>query len=254
MTCGRFSGGDDACPDALFLLGLERAPCHAMYHYFFKALDIAATERVLGEWVRASGPAGHVALDGKRLRGSAPAGHDGSAGVHLLAAFATRLGGVIGQLQVPPDGNEITTALALLKALPLQGTVITGDAAVCQRSICQSIRDRQGDYLFAVKANQPELMANIARLWRRFSPRNWSRLFVSRRRRSMTWCAARPCHGEHERESPWSHRDAHHHHQPRVRGPPELARRNSRLPHRAYSGAGRYRQPRDRLCGDEPAR
>jgi len=151
-----FRWGRRLPPDALFLLGLERAPCHAMYHYFFKALDIAATERVLGEWVRASGPAGHVALDGKRLRGSAPAGHDGSAGVHLLAAFATRLGGVIGQLQVPPDGNEITTALALLKALPLQGTVITGDAAFCQRSICQS------DYLFAVKANQPELMANIA--------------------------------------------------------------------------------------------
>lgn len=157
-----FRWGRRLPPEALFLLGLERAPCHAMYHYFFKALDVEATEAVLGAWVRGSGSLGHVALDGKRLRGSAPAGHDGSAGVHLVAAFASRLGGVIGQLQVEPDGNEITAALALLKGLPLGGAVVTGDAAFCQRAVCQTVRDRQGDYLFAVKANQPTLMADLA--------------------------------------------------------------------------------------------
>jgi predicted transposase YbfD/YdcC len=149
-------------PEALYLLGLERAPCHAMYHYFFKALDIAAAEQVLGRWARGSGPLGHVAIDGKRLRGSAPAGHDGSAGVHLLAAFASGLGAVIGQLQVAPEENEITAALALIKSLPLAGAIVTGDAEFCQRAICQSVRDRQGEYLFTVKANQPQLMADIA--------------------------------------------------------------------------------------------
>ncbi len=157
-----FRWGRRLPPEALFLLGLERAPCHAMYHYFFKALDVEATEAVLGDWARNSDVLGHVALDGKRLCGSAPAGHDGSAGVHLVAAFASRLGGVIGQLQVEPDGNEITAALALLKGLPLRGTVITGGAEFCQRAICQTIRDRQGEYLFAVKANQPTLMADLA--------------------------------------------------------------------------------------------
>lgn len=147
--------------EALYLLGLERAPCHAMYHYFFKALDVTAAEAVLGEWARGAGPIGHVAIDGKRLKGSAPAGHDGSEGVHLLAAFASRLGAVIGQLQVPPEANEITAALTLLKGLPLDGAVITGDAAFCQRAICRAIRDRHGDYLFTVKANQPALMADL---------------------------------------------------------------------------------------------
>ena len=157
-----FRWGRRLPPEALFLLGLERAPCHATYHYFFKALDVEAAEAVLGEWVRGSDPLGHVALDGKRLRGSAPAGHDGGAGVHLVAAFASHPGGVIGQLKVEPDGYEITAALALLKALPLQGTVITGDAVFCHRAICQAIRDGKGDYLFAVKANQPALMADLA--------------------------------------------------------------------------------------------
>lgn len=161
-----FRWGRRLPPEALFLLGLERAPCHATYHYFFKALDVTATEAVLGAWVRgASEPdqgLGHVALDGKRLRGSAGADHDGSGGAHLVAAFATRLCGVIGQLQVAPDANEITAALTLLKGLPLHGALVTGDAMFCQRAICQGIRDQHGDYLFAVKANQPELMADLA--------------------------------------------------------------------------------------------
>ena len=53
-------------------------------------------------------------------------------------------------------------ALTLLKSLPLEGAIITGDAAFCQRVICQAIRDGGGDYLFTVKANQPRLMADIA--------------------------------------------------------------------------------------------
>ena len=157
-----FRWGRRLPPDALHLLGIERAPCHAMYHYFFKALDAAAAEQVLGRWARGSGPLGHVAIDGKRLRGSAAAGHDGSEGVHLVCAFASGLGAVIGQLQLPPEGNEITAALALIKSLPLDGAVVTGDAEFCQRAICRSVRDARGDYLFTLKANQPQLMADIA--------------------------------------------------------------------------------------------
>ena len=59
-----------------------------------------------------------------------------------------------------PEADEITAALALLKSLPLAGAIITGDAAFCQRAICQGVRDRKGDYLFTVKANQPQLMAD----------------------------------------------------------------------------------------------
>lgn len=149
-------------PEALRLFGLKQAPCHATYHYFFKALDVEAAERVLGAWARGDAALEHIAIDGKRLRGSARAGHDGRQGVHLVAAFADRLSAVIGQLRVAPDTNEITAALALLKSLPLEGTIVTGDAEFCQRAICQSIRDQGGDYLFTVKANQPRLMADIA--------------------------------------------------------------------------------------------
>jgi predicted transposase YbfD/YdcC len=88
--------------------------------------------------------AGHVAIDGKRLRGSATAQ---SAGVHLLAAFSASLQGVIGQLAVAPDCNEITGALQLPKTLPLDGVIITGDANFTQRDICRVIIDGGGDLM-----------------------------------------------------------------------------------------------------------
>lgn len=149
-------------PEALRLFGLTQAPCHATYHYFFKALDVEAAERVLGSWARGGERLDHLAIDGKRLRGSARGGHDGREGVHLVAAFAGRLAAVIGQLRVAPGANEITAALALLKSLPLEGAIVTGDAEFCQRAICQAIRDQGGDYLFTIKANQPRLMADVA--------------------------------------------------------------------------------------------
>jgi len=110
---------------------------------------------------------GHVAIDGKRLRGSAAAQ---SPGTHLLAAFSDRLQGVIGQLRVAPEANEITAALELLKILPLKGVTITGDAIFTQRAICQTIIDGDGNYFFTVKGNQPALKADIEQAFRPFSP------------------------------------------------------------------------------------
>jgi hypothetical protein len=133
------------------------------------ALGVVALERVLGAWVRGDAPAGHVAIDGKRLRGSATAA---SPGMHLLAAFSTGLEGVIGQLRVDPAANEITAALEMLKTLPLQGTIVTGDAIFTQKAICRAIVDGGGDYFSTVKANQPALKADIEQAFRPFSPLN----------------------------------------------------------------------------------
>src|SRR4051794_12415284 len=103
--------------EALAELGLlrGRVPAPSVWSELFRALDVGALERLLGAWVKGAGAAGHVAIDGKRLRGSAVGDVPG---VHLLAAFSERLQGVIGQLRVAPEANEITAALTLLKTLP----------------------------------------------------------------------------------------------------------------------------------------
>ena len=155
--------------EALTAIGIARprVPAPSVWCELFRDVDIAALERALGEWVRGAANPGHVAIDGKRLRGSATAT---SAGVHLLAAFSASLEGVIGQLRVAPETNEIAAALEMLKTLPLQGVVVTGDAIFTQKAICRTIVDGGGDYFFTVKGSQPGLKANIEQAFRPFSP------------------------------------------------------------------------------------
>jgi hypothetical protein len=139
-----FRWGRRLTPKALAILGVERrrAPCHATYHYVFQAISLPELERALGGFATV-GPLGHVAIDGKRLRGSQ---HETSPGVHLLQAFATRLQASVGTLNVPPDSGEVFEALKLLKSLPLEGAVITGDGSV-GNLVCGAIMaPMEGDY------------------------------------------------------------------------------------------------------------
>jgi hypothetical protein len=156
-------------PEALRLFDIAngKAPCHATYHYFFQALDADGLARVLGRYALGHGEPGHIAIDGKTLKGSRRL--DDKA-IHVLSAFSTSLGAVVGDLAVAPDQNEITAAIVLLKGLPLDGAIITGDAIFTQREICQHICDRNGHYLFVVKDNQPALRAGIAEAFGDHSP------------------------------------------------------------------------------------
>ena len=154
----------------LACIGISRArvPAPSVWCELFRDLNVTALERALGSWVIGEAPPGHVAIDGKRLRGRATAR---STGVHLLAAFSAGLQGVIGQLQLAPQANEITAAMELLKTLPLKGVTITGDAMFTHKEICKVIIDGGGDYFFTVKGNQPALKGNIEQVFRdRFSP------------------------------------------------------------------------------------
>ena len=45
-----FRWGRRLKPEALALFGIERAPCHATFHYFFKSLDADALAAALGNF------------------------------------------------------------------------------------------------------------------------------------------------------------------------------------------------------------
>jgi hypothetical protein len=152
---------------AAFGIGHGRAPCHATYHYVFRSIAAADLERALRGSVP-SGSAGHVAIDGKRLRGSQS---ENSPGIHMLQAFSTGLQASIGALAVPPDSAEVIEAIALLKDLPIgAGDVVTGDAAFTYRPVIAAIRAKGAGYFLFVKANQPELQAEIAHAFGDDSP------------------------------------------------------------------------------------
>lgn len=48
----------------------------------------------------------------------------------------------------------------------LAGRVVSGDALYCQKALCRQIVQAGGAYLFAVKANQPDLLDDVALLFR----------------------------------------------------------------------------------------
>jgi predicted transposase YbfD/YdcC len=62
---------------------------------------------------------------------------------------------------------ELSVAPRLLRqvAQQLRGRVVSGDALYCQKALCRQIRQAGGDYLFVVKANQPDLLADVALLF-----------------------------------------------------------------------------------------
>ncbi len=49
----------------------------------------------------------------------------------------------------------------LLAGVPLAGRIVTGDALYCQRALSAQIVAAGGEYLFAVKGNQPTLARDI---------------------------------------------------------------------------------------------
>ncbi len=60
---------------------------------------------------------------------------------------------------------ELSVTPDLLRQVPLRGRLVTGDALYCQHALCAQIRQAHGHYLFVIKANQPELLAEVGLLF-----------------------------------------------------------------------------------------
>lgn len=117
-------------------------------------------------WVRSTWPGrpDFVAIDGKTSRRS----HDRAAGaapLHLVSAFATTASLVLGQEAVADKQGELAAIPALLARLAeddgLRGALVSIDAVATNDTVAKAIRQAGADYLLAVKANQPNLRAEI---------------------------------------------------------------------------------------------
>ena len=75
-------------------------------------------------------------------------------------------------------------AIELIKSLPLDGAVVTGDAAFTMKPIVEAIRERGGDYFLFVKGNQPELQTELARAFGDVSPSSDRRRSANQGRRA----------------------------------------------------------------------
>jgi predicted transposase YbfD/YdcC len=153
-------------------LGFRHAktPCAATLHTVFRQLDVALFESKLQQWaeqVLVAYPPPQdqdeaIAIDGKTLRGSQK---QGAPGTHLLSALSHRLGLTLAQQAVDDKTTEAFAIEDLLDILVLKGRIVTIDALHTQRFTAQTILDWEADYVMLVKANHPEMLADIQLLF-----------------------------------------------------------------------------------------
>lgn len=141
-------------------------PSHDTFLRVFAKLDPVAFSQAFGRWMAAACRATGlvpIAIDGKSVRRSPKATATGC--LHLVSAWATEQRITLGQVSVPDGSNEIATIPELLRVLDLAGAIVTIDAAGCQHAIAAQIRDQGGEYLLAVKGNQPTLLAAVEKVF-----------------------------------------------------------------------------------------
>lgn len=144
-------------------------PSHDTFGRVFSRLAPDAFERCFLAWmstlVELSGGR-LVAIDGKSIRRSFEHSWDKSGMTHLVSAMVSQGGNrvVFGQVAVEDKSNEITAIPKLLELMDLQGAVVTIDAIGTQREIAGTIIQGKGDYVLAVKDNQPALYQKVVAL------------------------------------------------------------------------------------------
>ena len=173
-VCGVLSGANSFA--AIHEFGVDRRswltrfldltngiPCEDTFRRVLARLDPAAFEKALLAWMQAVQEITEsrlIAIDGKTLRGSYNR-RDGKAAIHMVSAWATENRLSLGQVVVDEKSNEITAIPELLEVLELSGAIVTIDAMGCQKEIAAKIRERGGDYVLAVKQNQPTLYEQV---------------------------------------------------------------------------------------------
>lgn len=138
-------------------------PSHDTFGRVFALIDPDAFERCFMAWVQSLIElTGERALhiDGKTLRHSFDTASN-KAAIHMITVWASQAQLALGQRAVDDKSNEITAIPRLLELITLHGAVVTIDAIGCQTAIVNKIVDGGGNYILAVKDNQPTLHEDV---------------------------------------------------------------------------------------------
>ena len=147
---------------ATFLELPHGIPSHDTFNRVFAVLKPATLQEVLISWLleRRGLPGDWIHVDGKTMKHTRCKAK-GLRALHVVSAWASQAGLTLGQVAVDAKSNEITAIPQLLELLDLQDKIVTIDAMGCQKEIAEVIVENDGDYLLAVKDNQPTLHAEI---------------------------------------------------------------------------------------------
>lgn len=141
----------------------EDTPSHDTFSRIFGLISPETFEECFLGWMQSiveDKDSKFVAIDGKTLRRSYDKKRN-KAAIHIVSAWASANGVVLGQLKTSGKSNEITAIPELLDRLDISNSVVTIDAMGCQKAIAEKIVDRKADYVLALKANHPKLYHEV---------------------------------------------------------------------------------------------
>jgi predicted transposase YbfD/YdcC len=168
-------GATNCCDMALFARIKERLlrsvltlefglPSHDTFSRVFRMLDPKAFEKAFQRFMKAffaelklQRAKGVIAIDGKALRCAYAKGKS-----HMPALMVTAWGAQTRMALanvLAEEGGEAAAGLSLIELLQLRDCIVTADALHCRRDTAEAIVTRKGDYVLAVKDNQPTLLA-----------------------------------------------------------------------------------------------
>ena len=139
-------------------------PSHDTFGRVFSCLDPQQFEECFRLWIQSLSVDVHteiIAIDGKTLRGSGNR-RKGDKALHMVSAWASQQGLLLGQVKTDEKSNEITAIPKLLKMIDITDSVVTIDAMGCQKDIAEEIILQNGDYILALKENQQKLHDSVA--------------------------------------------------------------------------------------------
>lgn len=111
----------------------------------------------------------HVIIDGKKLRGENPKSR-GCNGLYILNAMVSEYEICLAEKRVDDKTNELTVLPSVLASLCLVGALVSVDAMGTHRNIAQQILLQDGNYLMALKDNQPILRELIETVFSNATP------------------------------------------------------------------------------------
>jgi len=153
-------GNEEFC--RTFLALAHGMPSHDTFNRVFAMLKPPTLQEVLLPWLleRRGLPGEWSHLEGKTLRRTRCQSRKLKA-LQVVSAGAGQTGVTLGQVAVEAKSNEITALPQLLELLDLHDKMVTLDAMGGQKEIAKTIVAGGGDYLLAVKDNQPTWPAEI---------------------------------------------------------------------------------------------
>lgn len=142
-------------------------PSHDTYERVFRWINPKIFMQSFMDWTNmmsAVVKGSVIAIDGKTMCGT---GNDitGKKALHIVSAWCSESGLVLGQIKTSEKSNEITAIPELIDILDISGCIVTIDAMGTQTKIAEKIIKAKADYVLALKGNQGTLQDEVVRFF-----------------------------------------------------------------------------------------